>query len=50
MVDNASNNENDGSVKGIAIGNFLGDGIRMVSLPKLGPGRIVVNLCTGMQP
>ena len=50
MVDNASNNENDGSVKGIAIGNFLGGGSRMASLPELDPGRIMVNLCSGMQP
>mmetsp|Transcript_20152 Transcript_20152/g.29921 ORF Transcript_20152/g.29921 Transcript_20152/m.29921 type:complete len:264 (-) Transcript_20152:256-1047(-) len=33
-----TDNENDGSVKGIAIGNFLGDGIRVASLPELGPG------------
>lgn len=32
------NNENDGSVKGIAIGNNLNDGIRIASLPELGPG------------
>jgi len=31
-------NENDGSVKGIAIGNFLGDGIRIASLPEVGSG------------
>lgn len=33
-----ADNENDGSVKGIALGNFLGDGIRVASLPELGPG------------
>ena len=38
MLDRVSNNENDGAVKGIAIGNNLGNGIRMASLPELGPG------------
>ena len=38
MIDGASDNENDGSVKGIAIGNRLGNGIRVASLPELGPG------------
>lgn len=38
MLDQASDNENDGSVKGIAIGNQLGNGIRVASLPELGPG------------
>lgn len=38
MIDQASDNENDGSVKGIAIGNRLGNGIRVASLPELGPG------------
>ena len=38
MTDGTSDNENDGSVKGIAIGNRLGQGIRIASLPELGPG------------
>lgn len=38
MRDNVSDNENDGSVKGIAIGNRLGPGIRIASDPELGPG------------
>ncbi|KAL3942578.1 MAG: hypothetical protein SGBAC_003248 [Bacillariaceae sp.] len=38
MADQASDNENDGSVSGIAIGNRLGNGIRVASLPELGPG------------
>lgn len=38
MADGSSDNENDGSVKGIAIGNRLGNGIRIASLPELGPG------------
>ncbi|KAL7581611.1 hypothetical protein ACA910_022166 [Epithemia clementina (nom. ined.)] len=38
MVDQMSDNENDGSVKGIAIGNRLGKGIRIASLEELGPG------------
>ncbi len=38
MRDNVSDNENDGSVKMIAIGNQLGDGIRTASLPELGSG------------
>ena len=38
MLDNASDNENDGSVKMIAIGNQLGPGIRTASLPELGSG------------
>lgn len=38
MVDGVSNNENDGSVARIAIGNQLGPGIRIASLPELGPG------------
>jgi hypothetical protein len=37
-VDHASDNENDGSVKGIALGNRLGSGIRVASIPELGPG------------
>lgn len=38
MRDNVSDNENDGSVQGIAIGNQLGTGIRTASLPELGSG------------
>merc|ERR1719163_829605 len=33
-----AHNENDGSVRGIAIGNQLGHGIKAASLPELGPG------------
>jgi len=38
MAEQVSDNENDGSVKQIAIGNRLGPGIRVASLPELGPG------------
>ena len=38
MLDKVSDNENDGSVKRIAIGNHLGPGIRAASLPELGSG------------
>ena len=38
MIEQASDNENDGSIKGIAVGNRLGNGIRVASLPELGPG------------
>jgi hypothetical protein len=38
MLDQVSDNQNDGAVKGIAIGNRLGSGIRVASLPELGPG------------
>ena len=38
MRDTVSDNENDGSVKMIAIGNQLGPGIRTASLPELGNG------------
>lgn len=38
MNDDNSDNLNDGSVKGIAVGNRLGPGIRIASLPDLGPG------------
>jgi len=38
MRDGSSNNTNDGQVKGIAIGNQLGPGIRFASMPELGPG------------
>ena len=38
MLDKVSHNENDGSVKRIAIGNQLGPGILTASLPELGIG------------
>jgi hypothetical protein len=38
MLDQVSDNTNDGAVKGIAIGNQLGNGIRVASIPELGPG------------
>jgi hypothetical protein len=38
MLDRVSDNENNGAVKGIAIGNNLGNGIRVASIPELGPG------------
>jgi len=39
MNDDSSDNLNDGSVhQGIAIGNRLGPGIRIASIPELGPG------------
>lgn len=38
MNDDTSGNLNDGSVKGIAVGNNLGPGIKIASLPELGPG------------
>lgn len=38
MNDGTTDNTNDGTVKQIAVGNFLGDGIRTASLPELGPG------------
>ncbi|EJK50891.1 hypothetical protein THAOC_29997 [Thalassiosira oceanica] len=38
MLDDTRDNENDGAVKGIAAGNRLGQGIRVASLPELGPG------------
>lgn len=38
MAGEVSDNKNDGSVKGIAIGNKLGSGIRIASLEELGPG------------
>lgn len=38
MNDDQSDNLNDGSVKGIAIGNRLGPGIRIASIEELGPG------------
>merc|ERR1712176_14279 len=36
--DEQSDNLNDGSVKGIAVGNRLGPGIRIASIDTLGPG------------
>jgi hypothetical protein len=38
MNDQVSDNKNDGQVKGIAIGNNLGNGIRVASISDLGPG------------
>jgi hypothetical protein len=39
MIDNVSDSEHDGtSIPGIARGNRLGPGIRIASLPELGPG------------
>lgn len=38
MADKVSDNQNDGSVREIAVGNLLGPGIRIASLPELGPG------------
>ena len=38
MTDDTSDNKNSGEVKQIAVGNFLGDGIRKASIPELGPG------------
>lgn len=38
MNDETADNLNDGSVKGIAVGNRLGPGIRIASMPELGRG------------
>ena len=38
MADQVSDNQNDGTVKQVAVGNRLGPGIRNASLPELGPG------------
>mmetsp|Transcript_7682 Transcript_7682/g.18741 ORF Transcript_7682/g.18741 Transcript_7682/m.18741 type:complete len:233 (+) Transcript_7682:507-1205(+) len=38
MLGDVSHNENKGEVSGIAIGNQLGPGIQIASLPELGPG------------
>lgn len=38
MRDGVSDSENDGAVQGIAVGNQLGNGIRVASLPELGAG------------
>lgn len=47
MNDRVSDNENDGVVKGIAIGNNLGDGIRIASIEELGPGGSWSTCATG---
>ena len=38
MAEQVSDNEHDGSIDGIALGNRLGPGIRIASIPELGPG------------
>jgi hypothetical protein len=38
MAEKVSDNQNDGTIREIAVGNLLGPGIRMASLPELGPG------------
>jgi hypothetical protein len=38
MNDDNAENLHDGSVKGIAVGNRLGPGIKIASIPELGPG------------
>ena len=38
IADDVSDNQNEGHVPGIARGNLLGPGIRIASLPELGPG------------
>lgn len=38
MAEQVSDNKNDGTVREIAVGNLLGPGIRVASLPDLGPG------------
>jgi hypothetical protein len=38
MLDSVSYNENEGRVEGIVYSNQLGPGIRVASLPELGPG------------
>jgi hypothetical protein len=38
MAEKVSDNKNDGSIQEIAVGNLLGPGIRVASLPELGPG------------
>ncbi len=47
MLDQVAENKNDGTVQGIAVGNRLGPGIRIASLPELGPGGSVsfYNFC-----
>jgi len=38
MNDENTFNEHSGDIRGIAIGNKLGSGIRIASVPELGPG------------
>eukprot|EP00617_Octactis_speculum_P023125 CAMPEP_0185743806 /NCGR_PEP_ID=MMETSP1174-20130828/1723_1 /TAXON_ID=35687 /ORGANISM="Dictyocha speculum, Strain CCMP1381" /LENGTH=211 /DNA_ID=CAMNT_0028416791 /DNA_START=78 /DNA_END=713 /DNA_ORIENTATION=+ len=38
MLGDVADNENKGQVRGIAVGNQLGPGITVASLPELGPG------------
>jgi hypothetical protein len=38
MLDDAADNDNEGRVVGIAHYNRLGAGIRIASMPELGPG------------
>jgi hypothetical protein len=38
MNDVVADNLNDGSVRGVAVGNRLGPGVRIASIPELGPG------------
>lgn len=38
MNDVVSDNKNDGAVRGVAVGNQLGPGIRITSIRDLGPG------------
>ena len=38
MLMQTADTEHDGSVRGIAVGNQLGEGIRAASLPDAGPG------------
>ena len=38
MREDCSNRTNDGRIRGIALGNQLGPGVRIASLPELGPG------------
>ena len=44
MLMQTADNEHDGSVRGIAVGNQLGEGIRAASLPDAGPGGDVVHV------
>lgn len=47
MNDDSSDNLHDGAVKGIAVGNRLGPGIHLASLPDLGPGGSWSTCATG---
>jgi len=38
MLGDVSHNQNSGEIRGIAVGNQLGPGIEIASLPELGPG------------